>query len=127
MFGPRTVRENRRRLRFALVSNDEGAVEIGRAKPAVFLHVQFDGFGQPIEAQAVFVETDDVEELTLQFLVLHQVDLAFKYGFLHALADGLAGAGDAAQAAAPLLGFGCDVVTDDDQHGLVDQRAMNGR
>jgi hypothetical protein len=82
--------------------------------------------GHPIEAQAVFIDLNLGQQTTFQFIELHLIDLAFKDGFLDALPCALTDLCDAPEAAAPLGGFGVNVVTDDDQHRGDPQRITNG-
>ena len=86
--------------------------------------VRFAGFGQPVQAQAVFIRLDFRQQGAFQLVVLHGVDAAFKHRFLHALANGFAHARHAAQAATAGRGFGGDVVTHNNQHG---QRTQYGK
>ena len=78
--------------------------------------MQIDGFGESIEPQAILARVDDRQQTLLKFLDLHLVDATFKDGFLHTLANALAGARDSAQASTAFASFGGNVIADDDQH-----------
>lgn len=99
-------------------SYDKRAFKVHRTEVAVLLDTQFDWLGDAIEAQVVLVYVDFSQQFAFELFELHLADGAFENRFLHALADALAGFGDATQAFAPGRGFSRDVVGNDDEHQL---------
>ena len=71
-------------------SYNQGSTEVGRAEFAEFLDAASRRVGQAIHPQVVFGLIDLTKQAAFQFLVLHQIELAFENGLLHTLADAFA-------------------------------------
>lgn len=110
----------------ALASDNQWFIEIDGLELAKLLDVKVDGFGEAVEPQRILLQTDDVQQTTLQLFELHRVRAAFEYRLLHALADSLASSCDLAQALSAGARFGGDVVANDDEHGLARKERQVG-
>lgn len=109
----------------SLVLGDQRSIIVYRTKTTVLANFTAARFGKAIETKAVLLGVDFSQQSTLQFFELHEVDLAFEYRFLYALARAFADLGNTPQPAPTLAGFGIHVVANDNQHAL--QRPIKGR
>lgn len=100
------------------VLQHQRAAEVDRAELAVLSDLAAAAVGQAVEPQIVLVEIDLGEQLPLELFEAHQVDLAFEYGLLNALAGALADLRDPTQTPSASAGFGVDVIADKDKHVL---------
>jgi hypothetical protein len=71
------------------------------------------GTGDAVETQAILSVINLVQQVFLQLLELHLIDLALEHRLLYSLSHRLAGPGDPSQPPSTFACFSGDVVADD--------------